>query len=129
MHDKSKLTRFQTIAAREIAALDPGPTMASFTSTQWVASSLLQKAIRRNRLHAARQAGQFLLTTKGNTIFRRLNSIAAEDIGLADIETVGVVAACLASAKTRRDLGGDAAVTDYGLGHGFLRQFTALIFH
>ena len=112
MHDKSKLTRFQTIAARNRGTRS-GAKVASFTSTQWVASSLLQKAIRRNRLHAARQAGRFLLATKGNTIFRRLNSIAAEDIGLADVETVGVVAACLSSAKIRRDLGGDAAVTDY----------------
>lgn len=113
MIDTSKLTRFQTIAAQEIAAVDPGPRIAPFTSTQWVASSLFQKAIRRGDLCAARQAGRFLLEAKREHLLRRLNVIAAEDIGMADIETVGITAACLASAKVRRDLGGDAVVTDY----------------
>lgn len=113
MIDTSKLTRFQTIAAQEIAVLDPGPRIARFTSTQWVASSLLQKAIRRGDLYAARQARRFLLEAKREHLLRRLNTIAAEDIGMADIETVAITAACLARAKTRRDLGGDGAVTDY----------------
>ncbi|WP_254449032.1 hypothetical protein [Thalassococcus sp. S3] len=74
---------------------------------------MLQKAIRRNRPHAARQAGRFLLAVNGNTLLRRLNAIAAEDIGLADIHTVGIAAACLARKTIRRQLGGDALVTDY----------------
>lgn len=113
MTDTSNLTRFQTIGAQEIAALAPGARIAPFTSTQWVASSLLQKAIRRGDLYAARQAGRFLLEAKREHLLRRLNIIAAEDIGMADIETVGITAACLASAKVRRDLGGDAVVTNY----------------
>lgn len=32
---------------------------------------------------------------------------------MGDIQTVGITAACLASTKVRRDLGGDAIVTDY----------------
>lgn len=107
------LSRFQTIAAQEIAAVDPAPRIAQFTSNEWVASSLLQKAIRRGNLHAARQAGRFLLEVKREHLFRRLNAIAAEDIGLADISTVAITASCLASAKVRRDLGGEAVVTDY----------------
>ncbi len=78
-----------------------------------MASSLLQKSIRRNREHAALQAGRFLLEVKREHLFRRLNAIAVEDIGLANIRTVAVSAACLTSAKMRRDLGGDAVVTDY----------------
>lgn len=113
MNDKTALTRFQTIAAQEIAGHLGGTPIAPFTSTQWVASSLLQKAIRRNNLHAARQAGRFLLEVKREHLFRRLNAIAAEDIGLGDIQTMAITAACLASAKVRRDLGGDAVVTDY----------------
>lgn len=113
MHDRTKLTRFQTTAAQEIAELEPGPWIAPFTSTQWVASSLLQKAIRRGDLYAARQAGRFLLEVKREHLLRRLNIIAAEDIGMGEIETVAITAACLASAKIRRDLGGDAVVTDY----------------
>ena len=113
MIDTSKLTRFQTIAAQEIAALDPGPRIVPFTNTQWVASSLLQKAIRRGDMYAARQTGRFLLEAKREHLLRRLNVIAAEDIGMADIETVAITATCLTSAKVRRDLGGDAVVTDY----------------
>lgn len=113
MTDKSALTRFLTKAAHDIATLDSGPRITPFTSTEWIANSLLQKAIRRNRPYAARQAGRFLLAAKGSTLFRRLNVIAAEDVGLADVETVGTVAACLSSAKVRRDLGGDDVVTDY----------------
>lgn len=107
------LNRFQTMAAQEIAALDPGPRIALLDITEWIASSMLQKAIRRNRPHAARQAGRFLLAVNGNTLLRRLNAIAAEDIGLADIHTVGIAAACLARKTIRRQLGGDAVVTDY----------------
>jgi hypothetical protein len=73
----------------------------------------MQKAIRRGDLYAARQAGRFLLEVKREHLLRRLNIIAAEDIGMGDIETVAITAACLASAKIRRDLGGDAVVTDY----------------
>lgn len=113
MHDTTKLTRFLTIAAQELAGDIGEINIVPFRSTRWVASSLLQKAIRRNNLAAARQAGRFLLEVKREHLFRRLNAIAAEDIGLADIQTVGITAACLASAKIRRDLGGDAVVTDY----------------
>jgi hypothetical protein len=111
--DKTALIRFKTIAAQEIATLDLGGRPTPFTSTQWVASSLLQKAIRRGNLHAARQAGRFLLEVKREHLFRRLNAIAAEDIGMADIQTVAITAACLSSAKVRRDLGGETLVTDY----------------
>ncbi|WP_340287421.1 hypothetical protein [Sulfitobacter pontiacus] len=113
MNDKAALTRFQTIAAQEIAGHSGGIPIAPFTSTQWVASSLLQKAIRRGHLPAARSAGRFLLEMKREHLFRRLNAIAAEDIGLGDIQTLAITAACLASAKVRRDLGGDVVVADY----------------
>jgi hypothetical protein len=113
MTNKTDLSRFQTIAAQEIAALDLGGRPAPFDSTQWVASSLLQKAIRRGNLYAAHQAGRFLLEVKREHLFRRLNAIAAEDVGLADIQTVAITAACLTSARVRRDLGGEAVVTDY----------------
>tara|TARA_R110002051_G_scaffold1163_3_gene6153 strand:- start:3857 stop:4957 length:1101 start_codon:yes stop_codon:yes gene_type:complete len=113
MTDTTIFTRFQTIAAHDIAGRDWGGRIAPFSSTQWVASSVLQKAIRRNQPYVAVQAGRFLLEVKRDTLLRRLNAIAAEDIGLADIQTVAITAACLKSAKVRRDLGGEAIVTDY----------------
>lgn len=58
----------------------------------------------------------FLLEVKREHLFRRLNAIAAEDIGLADIQTTAITAACLISAKVRRDLGGEAVVTDFLIG-------------
>jgi len=113
MTKKIALNRLLTTAAEDIASCNLEGNPAVFTSNQWVASSLLQKAIRRGHLYAARQAGRFLLEVKREHLFRRLNAIAAEDIGLGDIQTVGITAACLASAKVRRDLGGEEVVTDY----------------
>jgi hypothetical protein len=54
-----------------------------------------------------------LLTENRERLFRRLQAIAYEDVGLADIQTVAVVSGCLVSKKMRRDFGGDAVVTDY----------------
>ncbi|KIN79623.1 hypothetical protein [Sulfitobacter mediterraneus] len=113
MTDKTAFAKFRTTAAQEIAGYDGGKPATPFTSTRWVASSLLQKAIRRGHLPAARQAGRFLLEGKREHLFRRLNGIAAEDIGLGDIQTMAITAACLTSAKVRRELGGDVIVTDY----------------
>lgn len=116
MDDKNTLTRFQFIAIKEISELDPGPAFLPFPGTRWVASSLLQKAIRRNQPDAAIQAGRHLLAEKREHLFRRLNAIAAEDIGIADFQTTAITAACLSSAKVRRSLGGDAVVVDYLIG-------------
>ncbi|MFN7225023.1 MAG: hypothetical protein ACK4MS_13480 [Paracoccaceae bacterium] len=69
MTDKTDLSRFQTIAAQEIAAHDLGGRPAPFISTEWVASSLLQKAIRRGNLYAARQAGRFFAGGQKGTPF------------------------------------------------------------
>ena len=116
MKRRPVLSRFQTIAAREIAALEPAPAITPPSMTVWVASSLLQKSIRRNRPNAAKQAGRILLEVKRERLFRRLNAIASEDIGLADIQTVAVVSACLASKKNPPGPGGDEVVTDYLIG-------------
>lgn len=115
MNRRPALSKFQTIAAQELADLETLPLRGPTLMSEWVAASLLQKAIRRNRLDAARQAGRNLLNENRERLFRRLQAIAYEDVGLADIHTVAVavVSGCLASKKIRRDLGGDVAVTDY----------------
>lgn len=50
----------------------------------WLASSLLQKAIRRGEIDAVQAAAITLQRVRGNAVWRRLTIIAAEDIGLAD---------------------------------------------
>lgn len=54
----------------------------------WVASSLLQKAIRRGESEYALWAGSTLHRQRGNAIWRRLTLIAFEDIGIGDLDLV-----------------------------------------
>src|SRR5437868_11188243 len=55
---------------------------------RWVASSLLQKAIRRSEVELAFRAACTLLKLDNRSIWRRLIIIAFEDIGAGDIDAV-----------------------------------------
>ena len=57
----------------------------------WAASSLLQKAIRRGETALAQQAAAKLHGQRGNGIWRRLMTIAVEDIGIADVQLISDV--------------------------------------
>lgn len=54
----------------------------------WAASSLLQKAIRRGEAVLAQQAVASLRKYRGEGVWRRLASIALEDVGIADPDLV-----------------------------------------
>lgn len=81
--------------ADPVAALDP-----------WVASSLLQKAIRRGAVDHAVHAARTLYRQRGASIWRRFLIIACEDAGIADLDLVRDVA-CLSDRTVRRTLGTD----------------------
>src|SRR5271156_5146030 len=68
----------------------------------WVLASLLQKAIRRGELEAARRAGYQLLKHDPNRLWRRLMTVALEDIGIGDWVSVAEIAAIATSAEVRR---------------------------
>ena len=55
---------------------------------RWILASLMQKAIRRNDLHTALNAGSSLWTIDKNSFWRRLHTVAVEDIGIGDIPAV-----------------------------------------
>ena len=71
----------------------------------WVASSLLQKAIRRGATdHALRAAHEFH-RHRGSGIWRRLELIAFEDIGIGDLELVQRITMLAADHAYRESFG------------------------
>lgn len=79
---------------------------ASLPIGPYVAASLLQKAIRRGRLALALQAAATLLAKDPPRLWRRLACIAAEDVGLGDLNALGLATAALAK-RRRVEAGGD----------------------
>ena len=76
----------------------------------WIASSLMQKAIRRGDVELAVRAADALYTMRGSSVFRRLAIVACEDVGIAGVDVViDTVAAC-ADAALRKHAGGNAMV-------------------
>ncbi len=67
----------------------------------WAASSLLQKAIRRGDVGLAQYAARNFYRQRGNSIWRRLITIAFEDIGVGNPELVSDLT-CLATDKNLR---------------------------
>lgn len=78
----------------------------------WAASSLLQKAIRRGEVELAQHAAHAFYRYRGALIFRRLTTIAVEDIGIADVGLVQEVARFAADKVLRSILGSDAELID-----------------
>lgn len=66
---------------------DDGPWQAPKPGSfaKWLASSALQKSIRRGNLDAARYHCDQLLQIDSSYMMRRLNTVAAEDIGVAGL--------------------------------------------
>jgi hypothetical protein len=77
---------------------------------RWVANSLLQKAIRRGEVNAARRAAITFLEQGGAAIWRRLIIVAAEDVGAASPEVVAMTVAASTDASWRKRSGENAKV-------------------
>jgi hypothetical protein len=78
----------------------------------WSASSLLQKAIRRGEVVLARHAARTLYRFRGPSIFRRLTTIAVEDIGIGDIGLLQEIVRVGTDKALRSLLGSDADLLD-----------------
>lgn len=76
----------------------------------WLASSLLQKAIRRGLTSYARSSAYALLSLAPDRLWRRLICIAFEDIGAASMDTVATAVVAGDGKAFRRSLGGDWTV-------------------
>ena len=75
-------------AALEGATLSPAAGAADLAVDPWVASSLLQKAIRRGDADLAERAAVSLYQSRGRGIWRRFGVIAFEDVGVGSVEAI-----------------------------------------
>jgi MgsA AAA+ ATPase C terminal len=73
----------------------------------WVASSLLQKAIRRGDVDLAERAAFTLIRHRGQGIWRRLIAIAFEDVGVGSVDTLIQTTTACTSAAWRSGVGGN----------------------
>lgn len=107
------LADFRSQLARQIAGRNQLPAFAPLATTSWIASSLLQKSIRRGRSDFALRAAATLLVNAPDRFWKRCGGIAFEDIGVADPEAVGLVAAALGGKRARASLGGEWSVASF----------------
>lgn len=110
MDKQDRLTRFRTALMAAVMDRPPLPPFQPFTTSPWIAMSLMQKAIRRGDSHIALSAAASLLEMAPQRLWRRIGCIAFEDIGVADLECVGLVTAALTRKAMRKQLGGEWTV-------------------
>lgn len=104
---RNELARNLEIRGNDIPRFEP------LNINPWLAMSLMQKAIRRNRKDFALGAAATLLKISPERLWRRLCVTVYEDIGVADYETVALVTAALKGKRVRAELGGEWAVASY----------------
>lgn len=113
MNGPEVLSNFRNHLARQIAVRDNLPELRPLATTPWIAMSLLQKAIRRGREDLALRAAATLLVDAPDRLWRRLGCVIYEDIGIADLEAVGIVTAALGGKRMRASLGGEWSVASF----------------
>ena len=79
----------------------------------WVASSLLQKAIRRGDADLAERAAVTLYRRRGSGIWRRFQIIAFEDVGIGSVEAVVEATAIGSDPNLRSGVNGDNRALRY----------------
>lgn len=105
-------TKLQKAMQEEEVQPLPEPLPEPLPISPWLASALLQKALRRGVFEFAVRAASTLLAVEPARLWRRLAGIAVEDVGIGDLAAVELLAASLSN-KTRRDLGGDRRVAGF----------------
>ena len=107
------LDRFFATLAREIALAPTPEPVTPLPVDYWIAMSALQKSIRRGQVGLARAAAARLLSAGNYLVWHHLVGISFQDIGLADIDTVGLAVAACGGRRVRNALGGDLKVLSY----------------
>jgi replication-associated recombination protein RarA len=107
------LSQLRNQLANTIARRDRVPAFDPIGVSPWIAMALLQKAIRRGRADLALRAAATLLLGAPDRLWRRCGAIAFEDIGVADLDGVGLVTASLAGKGVRASLGGEWSVASF----------------
>jgi hypothetical protein len=90
---------------RHAESINPAPI--SPCADRWLLASLLQKAIRRDQPHMALGAALSLLEIDSARVWRRLATVALEDIGVGDLDVTLLLLAASTAAVVRRALGGN----------------------
>lgn len=107
------LADLRTRLAHQIAGRPAVPPCDPLPISPWIAMSLLQKAIRRGHTSLALHAAATLLIGSPERLWRRCGGIAFEDIGIADLNTLGLVTAALGGKRVRHTLGGEWVVGSF----------------
>lgn len=108
------LDQLRTDLAKELSSRQSSiPTQEPLAIDPWLAMSLLQKAVRRGKEEWALGAAAALLAVSPERLWRRLCVIAFEDIGLADIQLVGLVVSIQNGKTSRKHLGGEWVVASH----------------
>lgn len=110
MNGPEIFAQLRTRLASAIAHRDQVPALSPIRVSPWLAMALLQKSIRRSRADLALRAAATLLVDAPERLWRRIGGIAFEDVGLADLDVVALVAASLAGKRLRASLGGEWSV-------------------
>ncbi len=113
MNGPEILAHHRNRLARKIAERESVPELRPLRCSIWVAMSALQKAVRRGHEDHALRAAATLLVDAPDRLWRRLGGIAFEDVGLASIDTVGLVTAALGGKRIRAHLGGEWSVASF----------------
>ena len=91
----------------ELGASEPSKCTAIARIDGWLASSLMQKAIRRGETEVALRAGERLLELRGVAAFNRLIVTAFEDIGVGSEAAIAFTVAAGTDPQHRRSMGGN----------------------
>ncbi len=110
MNGPEILRLIQTDLQRAVARRGTPPTPRPLLVSPWLAMSILQKAIRRDREDFALGAAATLLRDAPDKLWRRIGCIAFEDVGVASLEAVGLATAALSGKQARAALGGEWAM-------------------
>lgn len=109
---KDVLASFRQELVKPLSAHTPPPLVPLHT-TDYIAASVMQKAIRRGEAAWALSAAATLLIENPDKLWRRLACIAAEDVGLADICAVGGMVGMISGKRMRAALGGEWPVASW----------------
>ncbi len=107
MNSLEVLSIYRDQLARHIAERDCAPDVQPLAISPFSTMSLLQKSVRRGREGFALRAAAIPLVNDPNRLWRRCGVIAFEDVGLASIDTIGLVTAALGGKRMRATLGGE----------------------
>jgi hypothetical protein len=80
---------------------------------KWVATSLLQKAVRRGHVYEALRAASYLLSVEPTRFWRRIATIAWEDVAFGNLDLCYQVTVVSGSKRWRGRVGGEWRVASY----------------